>query len=116
MHLAKQNAQADAKMYAAQASLINFVFSPHVTPQSSSRYIPRGWIPRSHPTPFLDLFVAFFQNKSQREAESNRMLLTPEFLKLEAMRAIGNTTKVYFGDHLPKLFVDPSWLSGGAGA
>jgi hypothetical protein len=44
------------------------------------------------------------------------MLLTPEFLKLEAMRAIGNTTKVYFGDHLPKLFVDPSWLSGGAGA
>lgn len=53
---------------------------------------------------------------AQREAESNRMLLTPEFLKLEAMRAIGNTTKVYFGDHLPKLFVDPSWLSGGAGA
>ena len=111
MHLAKQNAQADAKMYAAQASLINCVFFPHVTPQPSSRYIPRGGIPRTHP-----LFLTFFQNKSQREAESNRMLLTPEFLKLEAMRAIGNTTKVYFGDHLPKLFVDPSWLSGGAGA
>tara|TARA_B100000513_G_scaffold94033_1_gene39750 strand:+ start:85 stop:333 length:249 start_codon:yes stop_codon:yes gene_type:complete len=71
-----------------------------------------------HVVGFLEhpLFLTFFQNKSQREAESNRMLLTPEFLKLEAMRAIGNTTKVYFGDHLPKLFVDPSWLSGGAGA
>lgn len=47
---------------------------------------------------------------AQREAEANRALITPEFIQLESVRAIGNTTKVYFGDRLPSIFLDPHAL------
>jgi len=47
---------------------------------------------------------------AQREAESNSALLTPEYIQLAAVRAIGNTTKVYFGERLPSIFLDPNAL------
>jgi len=47
---------------------------------------------------------------TQQEAIANRALLTPELLQLEAVRAIANNTKVFFGDRLPSLFVAPSTL------
>jgi len=51
----------------------------------------------------------------QREAEANRLLLTPEMLQLEAVRALANNTKVYFGDKLPGVFVDTNLLKPSVG-
>jgi len=47
---------------------------------------------------------------SEREAEANKLRLTPELLQLEAVRALANNTKVYFGEKLPGLFVDTNLL------
>ena len=48
-----------------------------------------------------------------REAEANAQRITPELIQLEAVRALSNNTKVYFGESLPKMFVDPSMLPSG---
>ena len=55
----------------------------------------------------------FYQ--ASREAEANRARITPELIQLEAVRAMANNTKVFFGDKLPNIFIDPSALPGGAG-
>jgi len=41
-----------------------------------------------------------------REAEANRLLLTPELLQLEAVRALSNNTKIFWGDRLPSVYAD----------
>ena len=56
----------------------------------------------------------FYQ--ASREAEANRARIPPELIQLEAVRAIGNSTKVFFGDKLPNIFIDPTVLPGGTGA
>lgn len=38
-----------------------------------------------------------------REAEANKLLHTPELLQLESIRALGNNTKVYWGEKLPNV-------------
>jgi regulator of protease activity HflC (stomatin/prohibitin superfamily) len=55
----------------------------------------------------------FYQ--ASREAEANRARITPELIQLEAVRAMANNTKVFFGDKLPNIFIDPAALPGGAG-
>ena len=50
-----------------------------------------------------------------REAEANRARITPEFIQLEAVRAIANQTKVFFGEKLPSVSIDPTALPGGTG-
>lgn len=44
--------------------------------------------------------------KIEKAADANRALFTPEFLKLETIRSIGNNTKVYFGPSLQNMVVD----------
>jgi len=44
--------------------------------------------------------------KSQKAAEINKLLLTPEYLKLELVKSIGNTTKVYFGPSLNSMYLE----------
>ena len=44
--------------------------------------------------------------RAQKEAEANRMRLTPELLQLETVRALANNTKIYFGDSIPRIFTD----------
>lgn len=39
-----------------------------------------------------------------READANKMLITPEFLQLESVRAISNNTKIYFGEKIPQMY------------
>jgi regulator of protease activity HflC (stomatin/prohibitin superfamily) len=39
-----------------------------------------------------------------KEADANKLRLTPELLKLEAMRAIANNTKIFWGEKLPSLY------------
>lgn len=44
--------------------------------------------------------------RAQKEAEANRLRLTPELIALETARALANNTKVYFGEKIPSLFAD----------
>lgn len=44
------------------------------------------------PDEFLDIF------RVVKEAEANRLKLTPEFLELKFIEAIANNTKIFFGD------------------
>jgi len=54
--------------------------------------------------------------RASKEAEANRVRLTPEFLQLEAVRALSNNTKVFWGDKLPSLYADGTSLVRGAAA
>jgi len=45
-----------------------------------------------------------------REAEANKLLLTPQLLQLESVRALSNNTKVFWGDRLPGVYVDGAAL------
>ncbi|KAG8011683.1 Erlin-2 [Nibea albiflora] len=49
---------------------------------------------------------------AQRAAEANKMKLTPEYLQLMKYKAIAANSKIYFGNDIPKMFVD----SGSAGS
>merc|ERR1719198_1191767 len=44
--------------------------------------------------------------RANQEAEANRVRLTPELLQLEAVRAIANNTKIFWGDALPSIYAD----------
>ena len=41
-----------------------------------------------------------------REAEANKQLHTPELLQLEAVRALANNTKVFWGERLPTMYAE----------
>ncbi|KAI1894278.1 hypothetical protein AGOR_G00114170 [Albula goreensis] len=45
-------------------------------------------------------------------AEANRLKLTPEYLQLMRHQAIAANSKIYFGQDIPKMFVDNSASSG----
>lgn len=46
--------------------------------------------------------------RATKEAEANGELLTEQYLELQQILAMGNTTKVYFGPKLPGFYVDRS--------
>lgn len=50
--------------------------------------------------------------RAQKQAEANKMRLTPELLQWEAVRALANNTKVFWGDKLPSLYADGAKLLG----
>merc|ERR1719513_150680 len=43
--------------------------------------------------------------KIQKQAEANRLLLTPEYLELKKIEAISSNNKVYFGPDIPNMFI-----------
>merc|ERR1719350_1153669 len=43
--------------------------------------------------------------KIQKQAEANRLLLTPEYLELKKIEAISSNNKVYFGPDIPNMFL-----------
>ncbi|TKY58942.1 Erlin-1 protein [Spatholobus suberectus] len=45
-----------------------------------------------------------------KEAEANRLKLTPEFLQLKFIEAIANNTKIFFGDKIPNMILDQGLL------
>merc|ERR1719334_392977 len=45
--------------------------------------------------------------KIQKQAEANKLLLTPEFLELKKIEAISSNNKVYFGPDIPNMFLSP---------
>lgn len=52
-----------------------------------------------------------------REAEANRLKLTPEFLELKFIESIANNSKIFFGDKVPSMILDQRLLGnflGGA--
>jgi len=44
--------------------------------------------------------------KSQRQAESYKLLLTREYLEMRRYEALGTNNKVYFGNNIPSMFLD----------
>ncbi|CAA7393441.1 unnamed protein product [Spirodela intermedia] len=48
--------------------------------------------------------------RAMREAEANRLKLTPEFLELKFIEAIANNSKIFFGDKVPKMIFDQRLL------
>ena len=51
-----------------------------------------------------------------REAEANQLLLTPQLLQLESVRALSNNTKVFWGDKLPSIYADGAAMVPASGA
>lgn len=39
------------------------------------------------------------------QADSNKLLLTKEYLELKRIESLGNNTKFYYGTDLPKIFM-----------
>jgi len=54
--------------------------------------------------------------RAQREAEANALRITPELIQLEAVRAIANNSKIYFGEKIPSMFADTGSLLSAAPA
>jgi len=48
--------------------------------------------------------------RASKEAEANKLRLTKEVLQLEAVRALANNTKIFWGDKLPSLYADGASL------
>jgi len=48
--------------------------------------------------------------RATKEAEANQVRLTPELLQLEAVRALANNTKVFWGEKLPSIYAGVAGL------
>lgn len=48
--------------------------------------------------------------RATKEAEANKLRITPELLQLEAVKALANNTKIFWGDKLPSIFADSTKL------
>jgi len=44
--------------------------------------------------------------KAQRQAESYKLVLTPEYLEMKRIEALGANNKIYFGNNIPSMFID----------
>jgi hypothetical protein len=45
-----------------------------------------------------------------REAEANKLKLTPEFLELKFIEGIAKNTKMFFGEKIPSMVMDQRLL------
>jgi len=45
--------------------------------------------------------------KSEREALSNKVRLTPEYLELVRIQSLASNTKIYYGNSIPNIFMEP---------
>ncbi|XP_033096862.1 erlin-2-B-like isoform X1 [Anneissia japonica] len=52
--------------------------------------------------------------RASREAEANKVKLTPEYLEMLRYQAIASTSKIYFGSDIPSMFVDGGVASASA--
>ncbi|XVE74339.1 hypothetical protein DITRI_Ditri12bG0009200 [Diplodiscus trichospermus] len=48
--------------------------------------------------------------RAMKEAEANKLKLTPEFLELKFIEAIADNTKIFFGDKVPNMVLDQRLL------
>ncbi|MFS7947786.1 hypothetical protein Hanom_Chr06g00552321 [Helianthus anomalus] len=48
--------------------------------------------------------VKYYQ--TMKEAEENKLKLTPQFLELKFIEAISNITKMFFGNKIPNMLMD----------
>uniref|UniRef100_A0A1D1XYJ6 Erlin-2-B n=1 Tax=Anthurium amnicola TaxID=1678845 RepID=A0A1D1XYJ6_9ARAE len=48
--------------------------------------------------------------RETKEAEANRLKLTPEYLELKFIEAIANNSKIFFGNRVPKMIFDQRLL------
>ncbi|KZV43217.1 erlin-2-B-like [Dorcoceras hygrometricum] len=48
--------------------------------------------------------------RTVKEAEANKLMLTPQFLELKFIEAIANNSKIYFGNKVPNMVLDQRLL------
>ncbi|KAL8595030.1 Erlin-2 [Nucella lapillus] len=48
-----------------------------------------------------------------KDADANKMRLSRDFLEYSKYQALASNTKIFFGNRIPDIFVDPSVLTGG---
>ncbi|XP_073136054.1 uncharacterized protein [Henckelia pumila] len=48
--------------------------------------------------------------RTTKEAEANKLMLTPQFLELKFIEAIANNSKIYFGNKVPNMVLDQRLL------
>lgn len=48
---------------------------------------------------------------AERRGAANKLLLSSEYLELRRIEAIAATNKVYFGDSIPRMFLDPGFMT-----
>lgn len=48
--------------------------------------------------------------RAMKEAESNQLILTPQYLELKFIEAIANNSKIFFGNKLPNMILDQRLL------
>lgn len=46
----------------------------------------------------LMIHIVFILSRVTKEAEANRLKLTPEYLELKFIESIANNSKIFFGD------------------
>ncbi|KAL8161449.1 hypothetical protein V2J09_012938 [Rumex salicifolius] len=49
-------------------------------------------------------------NRMMKEAEANKLLLTPQYLELKFIESIANNSKIFYGDKLPNMVFDQKLL------
>ena len=49
--------------------------------------------------------------KAQKEAESNKVKLSKEYLELVKYESIAKNAKIYFGENIPQMFLDTKFSS-----
>ncbi|KAK6171436.1 hypothetical protein SNE40_019627 [Patella caerulea] len=54
--------------------------------------------------------------RTNKEIESNKLKLTKEYLEFVKYESIAKNTKIYFGNSIPEMFLDPSTNAAAAGA
>jgi hypothetical protein len=46
------------------------------------------------------------KDRRNREAEADKLRLTPQYLKMTLIQALYNNTKIYFGESIPKMMMN----------
>ncbi|GMR48778.1 hypothetical protein PMAYCL1PPCAC_18973, partial [Pristionchus mayeri] len=54
--------------------------------------------------------------RAQKTAEANRLLLTPEYLEMKRIEAIGSNNKIYYGNEIPNVFLSGELATTAAAA
>ncbi|XP_050392577.1 erlin-1 [Patella vulgata] len=52
--------------------------------------------------------------RTKKEIESNKLKLTKEYLEFVKYESIAQNTKIYFGNSIPEMFLDPSTIAAAA--
>ncbi|KAD7479761.1 hypothetical protein E3N88_02897 [Mikania micrantha] len=56
------------------------------------------------------VYAIGYRIRALKEAEANKLMLTPQFLELKFVETISNNTKMFFGNKIPSMVLDQRLL------